>query len=242
MSDTQLEKMTQVVNSNPITGIREVVPIVEDPSSFTIELNNGRTLNEFLPKGVKFFVDKDEPSYSPRRNIVYFNPELLGNPNYEAVFAHECGHALVKNPKKTELTYLQTGHKIIYGGSFRQLSLEERVKKIYSLMQLDLENEVDAMNNGKIVADLLGVDSTVYEDMATNGLQTHFWANVIYLGKIFELTCPDLKDNTEITYYNPFAQEAQQITYEEFKTMHSKAKDENARAIRELRRKLNNEK
>ncbi len=241
MSDAQLERMTQIVNSNATTGIKDVAPVPEDPLAFTIELNSGRSLNELLPKGIKFSIDTDDPSYSPRRNIVYFNPELLTDPNYRAIFAHECGHALVKNPKKTELTYLQTGHEILYGRGFRELPLEDRLKKIYSLMQLDLENEIDAMNNGKVVADLLDVDPTVYEDMATNGLQTHFSATILYIRKMFELTCPDLQDDTLVDYYNPFTQGAQKITFDEFKTMSNKAKDDNAKAVSEIRRKINHE-
>lgn len=241
MSDAQLERMTQMVNSDAATGVKDVVPPADNALSFTIELNSGHTLNELLPKGVKFVMDKKEPWYSPRRNIVHFNPELLSNQNYKATFAHECGHALVKNPKKTELTYLQTGHEILYHGQFRQLPLEERLKKISSLMRLDLENELDAMNNGKIVADLLDVDSTVYEDVATNGLQAHFWFTISYIGKMFELTCPDLRDDALVDYFNPFAQEVHQITYHEFKTMNSRAKEENAKAFAEANRKINHE-
>ncbi len=237
MSDAQLEKMTQAVNAEA-TGLKGLTPAIDDPCAFTIELNNGRTLNEFLPKNVKFLADKEEPYYSPRQNAVHFNPELLRDHNYKAAFAHECGHALVKNPKKTNLTFLETGHEILYGARFRGLSLKERLGKIHSLMQQDLENEIDAMNNGKIVADLLGVDSMVYEDLATNAMQTHYWFTILYIGKLFEMTCPELSDDVVVDYYNPFAQESQQITYGEYKDMSKKAKDENTRAAKELHRKV----
>jgi len=240
MSDAQLEMMTKMVNSNNVVGIKEVKPTYETSTSFVIELNNGRTLNEFLPKEIKFLIDKKDPAaYSPLRKAIYFNPELLNNPNYRAVLAHECGHALVNNAKKEHLTYLQTGHEILYTDIFRNLPLEDRLKKIYSLMQLELDNEIDATDRGKIVADLLGVDSVAYEDMTTISLQNHFWASIFHTEKFFEETRLNLKNDTLIPYYNPFTREASQVTYREFKTLGIKAKDEHARIMGVMRNRVN---
>lgn len=240
MSETQLKRITKLVDSNTIVGIKEVIPIEENSSSFIIELNNGRSLNEFLPKGIKFlFNKKDPPAYSPLRNTIDFNPELLTSPNYLAVLAHECGHSLVRNPKKTHLTYLQTGHEIVYDSGFKKLTLDERTKKIYFLMKHDLDNEIDASHSGKIVADLLNVDPIVYDDIISISLQNHFWFNMYSTQKLFELSCPDLTDDTLVEYYNPFTQDPIKITYGEFKTLSMKSKDESAKTMVEIRKRVN---
>jgi hypothetical protein len=239
MSDAQLEIITGEVRSGTDLGIKLTRPLDDDTSSFRIELNNGRSLNDFLPKGIRFLLDKKNPAgFSPLKNAIDFNPELFNNPNYLSMFAHECGHSLVKNPKKTHLAYLQAGHDIVYGGRFRLLPLEERLKKIYSFMKLDLDNEIDATDHGKIVGDLLGVDPLVYDDMTSISLQNHFWFNIYSVQKIFDLTCTDLKDETLVEYYDPFSQESVQITYGEFKTISLKSKDENAKTMKEIRKRV----
>ncbi len=240
MSDKQLEIMTEIVGLNIGIGIKDVVPTEDNTSAHNILLNSGHSLNEFLPKGIKFIVDKEDPAaFSPLKNIIYFNPDLLRNPNYLAMLAHECGHSLVKNPKKTHLDYLQTGHEIVYDIRFKTLPLSDRLKKIFSLMKLDLDNEIEASHNGKIVADLLGADPIAYEDMISISLKNHFWFNMLSTQKLFELSCPDIKDDTLVEYYNPFTQDVIQISYGEFRKISMKSKDESAKTMVEIRNKVN---
>lgn len=241
MSEIQLKQITKTVSTDSIMGISNVIKDSEDTYSFTINLKNGRTLNEFLPKGTTFLVDKGEPWYSPQKKVIHFDPELLNNQNYRAVLAHECGHSLVKKSKKTQLAYLQSGHEILYDGRFKERPLEERLKRISSLIKHNLDTEIDATNHGKIIADLIGIDPTVYEDMTTNSLQTHFQSNMQYLKKLLELSCPDLTDDTLVYYYNPFAQETRQITYGEFKTISIKAKEENTKTMGLIKLKVKHE-
>jgi len=217
--------------------------VLNDDSTIDIIFNDERKLSEFLPDKLKI---KDTPDFN--KPILYkvisedgeiqnlevrINHEWLkkGGSAQVAIFAHEIGHALAieeEIKRNKELKKLFEEHP-----SFDAIDDNVKAYMTYCFLKRasgKLDNEIQAWNYGKIVATLLGINDTQYEDIMRPQIEGMYYA--VYLPTydfIKDLYRGDITSlNKDITYplYDSSQQKEILVTAEELLSAFNKLDDD----------------
>lgn len=200
-----------------------------------IKTSDGSTiLNEFLPPGMKlvdrhhplnhfFFYNADEPE---RRHVVidlkYVHEKDIPTKVTLTTIAHEIGHARTMQHGNPEaLTKTETEAMLSYFIDKEKLGLPiptNIVNRGVVLFSRQMEDEVNAWNEGKLVATACGIDDAYYEWEESYSLGSYYYAN---MGRINQLLIrgEGVIDSDEFEVYNPYSQESVLMTVSEIRQL-----------------------
>ncbi len=174
-SDQALSLLTNYFEENPtIEKIPIILNIKKDPDlTLSIETSNGHRLNNILPKDTKIrYSITGEFGAGPK---VVEIPEkitsmgLLG----KIALSHEFGHVL--HPEIAELYKEWQQAKVKLRESYSpDILIEDKIDAFLNLQNLSMELEIQGWQYGKAVADLLQIDSVIYENIVDYYLESYF--------------------------------------------------------------------
>lgn len=235
MSDGKLEQLTSVVESSKLNGVKG--HRVDENGQVIIDLQNGATLNSYLPPDNQILVGEYESPKNDHRDI-FIVPSKLDNPHYLSALAHEIGHIFNKETQnKIGRHYFLNVYDSLKG-SFLKKPLEHKLKALCQIFSTNMKIETEAWNSGKIVSDLLGIDEQIYEETMVDGINTHYSSSINDLYNRIIQKCPEITDQTTFKLYNPHTQSSETISYQDLKTLASKAPEANKKALEDVARKI----
>jgi hypothetical protein len=217
-----------------IGGIAEVKK--NSNGEVNIRLNNGKTLNEMLPVAFTIRNEKNlRPQMRMSTHTIEVNEEKLRNPFYLGTVAHEFGHLIDKRQDKLVGQEIDAEYILLTKSN---MSSNKKVETLTKIFRLKMQVEINASDTGKIIADMLGVDDSIYEDVITDGLKSHYSAELHSLGSKILRNCPDISERESLTIFDPFSQTDRTYTYGELKEEIGKMEKMNNQAIRDLDHKI----
>lgn len=186
-------------------------------------------LNDFLPAGQKI-LDRHHPTehfyyhagtFPEDRHVVvdlaYVNNNKIPEKDAVTGLAHEIGHAYSSIERKWAIMSPSEFEKMEKELSDTKTPIpRDAAYRGISFYSISMENEVEAWNEGELVATACGIDSTTYEWDQERSLESHYY---VYMDRVLALSqaCREIIDSDEFDIYNPFSQDYSKRTLAEIR-------------------------
>jgi hypothetical protein len=223
--------------------------INRESGEITIFDTNNQPINRILPPGMTILNVPGASRYSARDRRVEVDSEILTNSGEygKAMLAHEIGHAFDEENMER---YAAKARE--YNEKEPKAQPRERIGMWNDYFIAEATIEITAWDEGKIVSDLLGVDSQVYDDLMECAL-VHRWSSIVsdfyeILDKNLPLSKKDIKQSLrrflpfagdrKYILLNPITQQIEQFTFKELEAIRNQAIIDRKKADVEFNRKL----
>lgn len=233
------ETLTKMLESD--TKLSYMIEPLQD-GTIEMRLNNGFRLNDLLPEhmGIRQF-DNIMPTI--KENEIRLDHEKMSNPYYRAIVAHEFGHNMdeEQDPMWRQAFRMELNMEYnlgVFDSEFGDLSDTEKMAWIMKIYQIRMQREINAWDHGKVVADLLRVDQTTYEEARNTGIQSHYSSELFRAISHIAKQCPDISEQEVIEYFNPFTNNVGQTTWSDLLKLKPQLEELNNRSIEESYQKV----
>jgi len=195
----------------PLEIPKEKVIFTKDPniSGHLLITESGIVINDILPNGIHIVGHNGNPEASFGVIRLPINMGEFGNKERVSL-AHELSHCIDPNYVGLALWRGESYEKI----KSLDIPNEDKVDMACDVNTAHMLIETGAWNNARLIAELLGVPESAFEDTMTISLRTHHLLELQRLKKT--LKGLDVREDLPLFVFDPVAQEETCIDYKDF--------------------------
>ena len=205
-SDRSLQLISDFLSEKPDLSPDKLQVTSENGKRIELATTNGIVINDLLPSGYSISFSENGFCVDGNELKVPRNIETLGQYGLLAL-SHEIGHTLdpennidkkISNEARIESTQAET--------------FEARITALTKMMNYLLKTECSAWDYGKTIADLLGVDMVIYEDLMDYAMKWYLMDQLEYIA-IEDEGIPDSEKDFNLTIIDPVSRDELTLPY-----------------------------